>query len=122
VVDSRWGLCWGLRRGLGSGLTVIVSGAFITLAEGSSPVRILALFAALSAKVSVSLQEQNKQINKLDPEFERQRRYRDAHSSSSSSRSGLNPEMSKSTFVAMSVWGGGGGVLGRLLVASAGGW
>ena len=60
VVDSRWGLSRGLRRGLGPGLIVITSGALEVFAGGSSPVEVLALFAILCANVSVSLQRQAK--------------------------------------------------------------
>jgi hypothetical protein len=38
---------------------MMVSGALVELAGGSSPVEVLALFAILSAKVSASLQQQN---------------------------------------------------------------
>ena len=65
VVDSRWGLSPGLRRGLGPGLIVITSGALEVFAGGSSPVEVLALFAILCASVSVSLQKQAKtKLNK----------------------------------------------------------
>jgi hypothetical protein len=50
---------------------VIVSGALVKLAGGSSPVEVFALFAILSAKVSASLQRRNKQVHQIDPEFER---------------------------------------------------
>jgi hypothetical protein len=50
---------------------VIVSGTLVKPAGGSSPVEVFALFAILSAKVSASLQRQNKQVNKIDPEFGR---------------------------------------------------
>ena len=56
VVCSRWGLSRGLRRGLESGLIMMVSSAAKVPARGTSPVEILALFPILCANVSVSLQ------------------------------------------------------------------
>jgi hypothetical protein len=50
---------------------VIVSGALEKPAGGSSPMEVFALFAILFAKVSASLQRQNKHANKIDPEFGR---------------------------------------------------
>ena len=55
-MDSRWGLKRGLRRGLLSGLISTTTGMRRELAGGLSPDEALALFAALWASVSVSLQ------------------------------------------------------------------
>jgi hypothetical protein len=118
VMDSRWGLSRGLRRGLGSGLMMMVSGAPVVLAGGSSLARVLALFANLCANVSVSLQRQAEVRRIESSEIKKLKGAVKSPYSLSASLS-LNEETSKSAYASVSAQGGGVGALGRLAEAGA---
>ena len=120
VMDSRWGLSRGLRRGLGSGLMMMVSGAPVVLAGGLSLARVLALFANLCANVSVSLQRQAKVRQVKSSKIKKLRGAVMSPYSLSASLS-LNEETSKSTSASVLAQGGGVGALGRLAAAEAAG-